>query len=272
MTTLVQSPTATGSRAASRPALGWGVHDSQAMIWRCLRRSTREIDVLLMSVALPVIIMLMFVYVFGGSIDTGGAYVNYVVPGIIVLCVGYGSATTAVAVASDLTGGIMNRFRSLPIRRSSVLTGHVVASMARNAVATVTVFAVAYLVGFRPVAGAVEWLGVVALLALYVLAITWIGVLTGLLASSPDAANGLSFAIMFLPYVSSAFVRPESMPRVLEIIARYQPVTPVTDTLRGWLVGEPLGSEPWAALAWGVGMLIAARTTAVVLYRRRARP
>jgi ABC-2 type transport system permease protein len=241
------------------------------MIGRCLRRSTREIDVLIMSVALPVAILLMFVYVFGGEIETGGAYVNYVVPGIIVLCVGYGSASTAVAVASDMTGGIMNRFRTLPIRRSSVLTGHVVASMARNAVATAVVFGVAYVAGFRPEAGVVKWLGVVGLLTLYVLAITWIGVCTGLLASSPEAANGLSFAIMFLPYVSSAFVRPETMPHALELIARHQPVTPVTDTLRGWLVGAPLGSEPWVALAWGVGLLVAARTTAVVLYRRRAR-
>ena len=271
MTTLAPAHVLAPSRRVAAPPLGWGVHDSLTMIGRCLRRSTRELDMLLRSVMMPVTILLMFVYVFGGTIDTGGGYVNYVVPGIIVLCVGFGSSSTAVAVASDMTGGIMTRFRTLPIHPSSVLTGQVVASLARNAVATATVIIVAFVIGFRPVAGPLEWLGVAGLLVLYVLAITWIGVLTGLLASSPDAANGLSFAIIFLPYVSSAFVRPESMPRVLELIARYQPITPVTDTLRGWLMGTPLGSEPWVALAWGVGLFVVARAASVVAFRSRAR-
>jgi ABC-2 type transport system permease protein len=274
MTTLAPSPRGTldpvARAAAERPLLGWRSAEASAMIGRCLRRSLREPDTLIMAVALPVTIMLLFVTVFGGEIDTGMAYVDFVVPGIVLLCAGYGASTTAVSVASDMTGGIMGRFRSLPIRPSSVLTGHVVASLVRNAVSTALVVGVAYLLGFRPAAGAAEWLLVVALLAAYVLALTWVAVCVGVVASSPEAAAGFSFGVMFLPYVSSAFVRPETMPAALEWFARYQPVTPVTDTLRGWLVDLP-GGAPLPAFAWCALFLVVARVLAGVLFARRAR-
>ena len=208
------------------PTLGWSAHDSAAMIERCARRSLRQLDTVLMAVILPVTLLLLFVYVFGGAIQTGGDYVDWVVPGIILLTAGYGSATTAVDVASDMTGGIIDRFRSLPIRPSAVLTGHVVTSMVRNAVSTALVVGVAFLLGFDADATPLAWSAAVGLIALYVLALTWVAVAIGVVASGPEAASGFTFAILFLPYVSSAFVPPESMPSVLEAVATDNPITP----------------------------------------------
>ncbi|GEK22986.1 ABC transporter permease [Cellulomonas xylanilytica] len=258
MTTLTAAP----------PALGWTAHDTTALIDRCLRRSLRQLDTVLMAVILPVVLLLLFVYVFGGAIQTGGDYVNWVVPGIVLLTAGYGSATTAVDVASDMTGGIIDRFRSLPIRPTGVLTGHVVASMARNAVSTVLVFAVAILIGFDAAASPVQWLGAIGLIALFVLALTWVAVAIGIVASGPEAASGFTFAILFLPYVSSAFVPPESMPSVLETLATYNPITPVTDTLRGLLLGVPAGDSWVAAVTWCLGIFVVARLVAAGLFRR----
>jgi ABC-2 type transport system permease protein len=222
-----------------------------------------------MAVLLPVVLMLMFVYVFGGAISAVPQYVDYVVPGIVLLCSGFVSAATAVSVATDMTGGLMDRFRSMPLRPSAVLVGHVVGSVVRNVVSTTLVIGVAFAVGFRPSAGPVAWLGVGGLLVLWALAITWVAVWLGLLASSPEAASGFTFAVLFLPYVSSAFVPPETMPRVLEAIATYQPVTPVTDTLRAWLLGADLGANPSVALAWCLGIGVVAWTGAVTVFRRR---
>jgi ABC-2 type transport system permease protein len=272
LTTSVPGPSVRYAPAGRTPTPsgGWALADTRALIGRTLRRSLRTPDTLIMGIALPVIIMAMFVYVFGGAIDTGMQYVDYVVPGIVLLCAGYGASTTAVAVASDMTGGLMNRFRSLPMHPAAVLTGHVVESVVRNGVSTALVVGVAYGAGFRPTADLGGWLAVVVLVFGYVLALTWVAVCIGIVASTPEAASGFSFAIMFLPYVSSAFVQPETMPRVLELIARYQPVTPVTNTVRGWLIGTP-GAQPWVAFAWCVGVLAVARVLAVVLFRRRAR-
>lgn len=266
-TTTAPAPART---AAAAPAGGWALQDTAAMIGRSLRRSLRTPDTLIMGIALPVILMLLFVYVFGGAIQTGqAAYVDYVVPGIVLLCAGYGAATTAVSVSSDMTGGLMNRFRTLPVRPVAALTGHVVESVVRNSVSTALVVGVAYAAGFRPTAGPGEWLAVAGLVVLYVLALTWTAVAIGIVASGPEAANGFTFAIMFLPYVSSAFVPPESMPRVLEVVATYQPITPVTDTVRAWLTGAP-GGQPLVALAWCAGLLVVARVVAAALFRRRA--
>lgn len=258
---------------AGRPWYGWGTHDARMLVGRTLRRSTREVDALLMAVLLPVMLMLTFVYVFGGAMSVVPSYVDYVVPGIVLLCTGFVSSATAVSVASDMTGGLMDRFRSMPLRPSAVLVGHVVGSVVRNVVSTTLVVGVAFAVGFRPSAGLAAWLGVVGLLLLWALAVTWVAVWLGLLASSPEAASGFTFAVLFLPYVSSAFVPPETMPRVLEVIATYQPVTPVTDTLRGWLLGAELGGElgaaPWVALAWCVGLGAVAWAGAARTFRRR---
>jgi ABC-2 type transport system permease protein len=252
-----------------RPWYGWAARDAVLLVGRTLRRSTREVDALLMAVMLPVMLMLTFVYVFGGAMSAVPHYVDYVVPGIVLLCTGFVSAATAVSVASDMTGGLMDRFRSMPLRPSAVLVGHVVGSLVRNIVSTTLVIGVALAIGFRPSAGPVAWLGAAGLLVAWALAITWVAVWLGLLASSPEAASGFTFAVLFLPYVSSAFVPPATMPRVLEVIATYQPVTPVTDTVRAWLLGADVGANPWVALAWCAGIGGLAWVGAVQVFRRR---
>jgi ABC-2 type transport system permease protein len=249
--------------------LTYAASDSAAMIGRSVKHTVRNLESLLMSVILPVVLMLMFVYVFGGAIDPSGDYANYVVPGIILLCTGYGAASTAVDVARDMTEGVVDRFRSMPILSSAVLTGHVVASIARNTLATVLVIGVAFLTGFRPDAGVVEWLAVAGMLLLWVLALSWVAVCFGLIARTVEGANGFTFLVLFLPYLSSAFVPVETMRAGLRAVAANQPVTPITETLRGLLLGTPIGSYGWQALAWCAGLLVAAFTAATILFRRR---
>jgi len=250
--------------------LTYAASDSAAMIGRSVKHTVRNLESLLMSVILPVVLMLMFVYVFGGAIDPSGDYANYVVPGIILLCTGYGAASTAVDVARDMTEGVVDRFRSMPILSSAVLTGHVVASLARNTLATVLVIGVAFLTGFRPDAGVLEWLAVAGMLVLWVLALSWVAVCFGLIARTVEGANGFTFLVLFLPYLSSAFVPVETMRAGLRAVAANQPVTPITETLRGLLLGTPIGSYGWQALAWGcAGLLLAAFTAATILFRRR---
>jgi ABC-2 type transport system permease protein len=239
------------------------------MAARCTRLSARNIDALVTSLMLPVMLMLMFVYLFGGAIDTGGEYVTYVVPGVILLCAGFGSATTAVTVSQDLAGGIVDRFRSLDVGGPSILAGHVAASALRNAASTAIVFGVAFLIGFRPHAGPLDWLAAVGVLIAFVLAISWLAAAIGLIAKSPEAANGFTFVIMFLPYASSAFVPVDTMPSWLQGFAQHQPITSVIETLRGLLLGTPVGSNPWIALAWCGGILIVSIAVSGVLFRRR---
>jgi ABC-2 type transport system permease protein len=249
--------------------LTYAASDSAAMIDRSVKHTVRNLESLLMSVILPVVLMLMFVYVFGGAIDPSGDYANYVVPGIILLCTGYGAASTAVDVARDMTEGVVDRFRSMPILSSAVLTGHVVASLARNTLATLLVIGVAFLTGFRPDAGVLEWLAVAGMLLLWVLALSWVAVCFGLIARTVEGANGFTFLVLFLPYLSSAFVPVETMRAGLRAVAANQPVTPITETLRGLLLGTPIGSYGWQALAWCAGLLVAAFTAATILFRRR---
>jgi ABC-2 type transport system permease protein len=189
--------------------------DSTTMVTRALRLSLRNIDGLIMALALPVMLMLMFVYLFGGAIHTGTRYVNYVVPGVLLVCVGFGAGATAVSVAHDLTTGIIDRFRSMDIRGEALIGGHVVASVARNLLSTALVFAVALAIGFRSHADVARWLAAIGILALFILALSWLAAAIGLLARSAEAANGMTFVISFLPYASSAFVPIQTMPRWL---------------------------------------------------------
>jgi ABC-2 type transport system permease protein len=243
--------------------------DAVTMSGRSLRMARRNVDVLLTSLLLPVLIMLLFVYLFGGAIETGTRYVTYVVPGVVLLSAGFGAATTAVSVTTDLTGGIIDRFRSLDVAGASVLAGHVAASVVRNIASTVLVFAVAYAIGFRPSAGPLDWLAVAGILVVFIVAISWLSAAFGLLARSPEAAGGFSFLVMFLPYPSSAFVPVETMPGWLHGFANNQPVTPVIETLRGLLLDTPVGASPWKALAWSLAILVAAVAASGVLFRRR---
>jgi ABC-2 type transport system permease protein len=250
-------------------ALAWAAADCATLIRRSLKHVLRNVDSLLMGFMLPVILLLLFVYVFGGAMNTDGAYVDYVVPGIIILCAGFGSATTAVSVATDMAEGIIDRLRSLPILSSAVLIGHVVASVARNAISTALVIGTAFLAGFRPHADLLHWLGALGVLLLFMVAISWVAVCLGLLARSAEGANGFTFAILFLPYLSSAFVPTETMPAAVRAFAAHQPVTPVTETVRGLLMGTPIGSNGWIAVAWLVGLLVASFAAATILFRRR---
>lgn len=245
------------------------VVDSLTMTRRAVRLSYRQIDALLTSLMLPIMLMLMFVYLFGGAIQTGTAYVTYVVPGVLLLCAGFGASTTAVSVSHDLTGGIIDRFRSMDVSGTAVLAGHVAASAVRNSASTVLVFGVAFLIGFRPHATALDWLAAAGVLLAFVLAISWLSAAAGVLAKSPDSASGFTFFMMFLPYASSAFVPIDTMPSWIHGFARNQPITPVIETMRGLLLDRPVGDHPWLALAWCGGITAVSIGLASVFFRRR---
>ncbi|MGW7329297.1 ABC transporter permease [Streptomyces sp. NPDC054840] len=242
-----------------------------ALAGRSLRISSRRPDALIAALMLPVMLMLIFVYFFGGAIDTGTAYVTYVVPGAMLLCAGFGAASTAVSVTEDMTNGVIDRFRSLDIGGIPVLAGHVAASVVRNLISTTLVLAVALAIGFRPQAGPAAFLAAAGLLLTYITAISWLAAALGLLARTPEAAGGFTFLMMFLPYPSSAFVPIDTMPGWLHGFADHQPLTPVIESLRALLLAQPAGDAPWIALTWCAGITAAAVTLAAVLFRGRTR-
>jgi ABC-2 type transport system permease protein len=245
--------------------------EARTMVLRSLRLSLRNVDGLITAFALPVMLMLMFVYLFGGAIHTGDRYVDYVVPGVLLVCVGFGAATTAVSVSHDLTTGIIDRFRSLDVRGEALTNGHVVASVARNLLSSAVVFAVALAIGFRPHGDPAHWLAAIGILSLFVLALSWFAAAIGILVRSPEAAQGITFLVSFLPYPSSAFVPVHTMPGWLQGFAANQPATAVADSLRALLTGAPAGSSPWHAIAWSVGIIVVSVVLAGGLFRRRAR-
>jgi ABC-2 type transport system permease protein len=239
-------------------------------IRRSVIHTLRTPDALVMAIALPTILMLLFTFVFGGAIEEDVSYVNYVVPGIILLCAGFGSASVAVDVANDMQNGIIDRFRTMPLRASAVITGHVVASVLRNLLATGIVIGVGIAVGFRPDATLLDWVAVLGLIALYILAITYLFAAIGLAASSPEAASGYGFILMFLPYLSSAFVPIDTLPAWLRWVAENQPLTPIIETIRSLLVGTDLGTSGWWALGWCLVILAGAVVWSAVLFARKA--
>lgn len=244
--------------------------DTLTMIGRSTRLSRRNLDALLTSVMLPILILLLFVYLFGGAIRTGHEhYVDYAVPGLLLLCTGFVSAMTAISVSEDMQEGIVDRFRSMDVGGAAVLTGHVVASVLRNAVSATLLIGVALLIGFRPDATVGEWILAMGVLLLFVLAMTWVSTVFGLIARSPEAAGGFQFFVMFLPYPSSAFVPVSTMPSWMHGFAENQPSTPVIETLRGLLMGTPIGSSAWQAIAWCAGIILVSIVVASILFRRR---
>jgi len=255
--------------------------DTGVMIARCLRRSVRDPEAFITALALPVILMLLFVYVFGGAFNAGvhsagaaGGYANYVVPGLIVLCAAYGSGTTAVAVATDMSSGIVDRLRSMPIAAWTVLAGQIVASVARNLLATALVIAVGLGVGWRPTGGPLDWLGAAGLIVLFIAALSWLAACFGLLVASPEGATGATFGLMFIPYLSSAFVPPRTMTPVLRPIAANQPFTPLIEAMRGlWMgrtsTGASVGHEALLAVVYFGAILIVAALLAGWLFRHR---
>ncbi len=240
------------------------------MVGRSIRLSRRNLDLMIMAVVLPVLMMALFVYVFGGAISSVQSYVDYVVPGIIVLCTGYGATSTAMSVADDMKKGVIDRFRSMPISSFAVLTGHVTASVARNTLATFAVVLVALLMGFRPSVSAGDWVLAMGLLLLYVLALSWLAAGFGVIARSVESASLLGFFMLFIPYLSSAFVPVATMPSFLRVISEHQPITPVIETVRALLNGAP-ASSGWLALAWSGGLLVVAFGWATWLFRRISR-
>ncbi len=245
--------------------------DTVTMVGRSLRLSTRSVDAMVTALALPVILLLLFVYLFGGAIHTGTTYVNYVVPGALLICAGFGVGTTAVSVSQDLAGGVVDRFRSMDVRGEALVAGHVAASVLRNLASTVLVFAVAVPVGFRSSASPPAWLAAGGIFALFVCALSWLCAALGVLASSPEAASGMIFIISFLPYPSSAFVPIRTMPTWLQGFARHQPATCVIDALRGLLTGGPVASAAWPAVVWSIGLGLVGVVLTGVLFGRRTR-
>ncbi|WP_188192991.1 ABC transporter permease [Nonomuraea sp. SYSU D8015] len=246
--------------------------DLRRLVVRDLRREVRVLDGLIVNTALPVIIMVLFVYVFGGAITTGSsglAYIDFVVPAVLLMSGGYGAALTAVNIAGDMTGGMIDRFRTLPIGGWVVPAGHVVASVLRNVAACGFALLAAVVLGFRPDASLADWGLVLALVAGYVLAMSSLAVLWGLLVKSTQAAGAFSFVVLFLPYLSDGVVPAETMPAVLRDFAYNQPVTPVVATLRSLLLDLPMGSSGVVAAVWLAGVVAVSAPIAAVLFRRR---
>ncbi|TFF05116.1 ABC transporter permease [Cellulosimicrobium funkei] len=245
--------------------------DTRALTGRSLRHVLRSPDTIITTAVTPIALMLLFVYVLGGAIDTGSgeSYVNYLLPGILLITVASGVAYTSYRLFLDLQGGIVERFRSMPVARSSVLWAHVLTSLVANLVSVTLVVGVALVLGFRTDASVGAWLAVLGILVLFVLALTWLAVVAGLSAKTVDGASAFSYPLIFLPFVSSAFVPTDSMPGPVAWFAENQPVTAIVDTLRSLFAGQPVGSDIWVALAWLVGILVLAYAWATAVYRRR---
>jgi ABC-2 type transport system permease protein len=239
------------------------------MAGRSLRLSARSPEALLTALLLPVMLMVVFVYLFGGAVAIGTSYVDYVVPGVLLLCAVTGASTTSVTVCQDMAGGIIDRFRSLDVPGGAMLAGHVTASVLRNLVSTVLVTAVAVGIGFRPHASVASFAAALGVLLLFVTAVSWLAAAFGLLVSAPEAANSAMFFLMFFCYASSAFVPVRTMPWWLRGFATHQPATSVTETIRGLLLRSPGGIPLGAALAWCGGLLVVSVALSAVLFRRR---
>ena len=247
------------------------VADVAALLGRSLRHVGRSPDTIITTAITPVAMMLLFVYVFGGAIETDadGTYVDYLLPGILLITIASGIAYTAYRLFLDMKDGIFERFQSMPIARSSVLWAHVLTSLVANFVSLVVVVVVAVIMGFRSSAGVLDWLAVAGILLLFTLALTWLAVIPGLTASSVEGASAFSYPLIFLPFISSAFVPTDSMPAPVRAFAEHQPVTSIVDAIRGLFADQPLGNDLWIALAWCVGLLVVAYGAAMSVYRSK---
>jgi ABC-2 type transport system permease protein len=246
------------------------VGDTAVLTGRTMRHVTRSPDTIITTAIMPIAIMLLFVYVFGGAIDSGSvSSVNYMLPGILLITIASGISYTAFRLFTDMHGGIFERFQSMPIARPGVLWAHVLTSLAANAISLAVVIGVAFGMGFRSGAGALAWLAVVGILLLFTLALTWIAVIPGLTAKSIDGASAFSYPLIFLPFISSAFVPTRTMPGPVRAFADNQPVTSIVDTIRALFAGQPVGTDIWTALAWCAGILVVAYVVANIAYRHR---
>lgn len=253
------------------------VTDSATMLRRNLRHMLRYPSLTLLIAGIPIILLLLFVYVFGGTLGAGlggerggrAGYLDYLAPGIIMLTVGSAAQTAALSVAMDMSEGIIARFRTMAISRSSVLTGHVLGTVIQSMLSVAMVVGVALLIGFRPTAGPIAWLAAAGVLAATMFALSWLSVSLGLVARSPETASNLPMFLMLLPFLGSGFVPTDSMPTGLRLFAGYQPFTPVTETLRGLLMGTPIGANAITGLGWCAGIALLSFCWARSLYRTR---
>ena len=244
--------------------------DTALLTGRSLRHITRSPDTIITTAVMPIAFMLLFVYVLGGAIQTGsGKYVNYLLPGILLITIASGISYTAYRLFLDTQSGIFDRFQSMPIARSSVLWAHVLTSLVANVVSLVVVVLVALLIGFRSGAGLLGWLAVAGILMLFTLALTWLAVIPGLTAKSVDGASAFSYPLIFLPFISSAFVPTDSMPGPVRAFAENQPVTSIVNAIRDLYTRQPVSTDIWIALAWCLGLLTVAYAVAIGIYHRK---
>ncbi len=244
--------------------------DTAVLLGRSMRHITRSLDTIITVTIMPIALMLLFVYVFGGAIRAGSAhYVNYLLPGILLITIAMGISYTAVRLFTDMKSGIFERFQSMPIARSSALWAHVLTSVFSNLISLVLVVLVAVLAGFRSGAGVLAWLAVAGILVLFTLALTWLAVIAGLSAKTVDGAGAFSYPIIFLPFISSAFVPTDTMPGPVRAFAENQPVTSIVNTIRDLLAQQPVSTGIWIALAWCLGILVVAYALAMATYHRK---
>jgi ABC-2 type transport system permease protein len=244
--------------------------DTAVLLGRSLRRITRSPDTIITTAIMPIALLLLFVYVFGGAIRHGsGSYVTYLLPGILLITIAMGISYTAVRLFTDMQGGIFERFQSLPIARSSALWSHVLTSLVANLISLVIVVIVAVGMGFRSGAEVLAWLAIAGILVLFTLALTWIAVIAGLSAKTVEGAGAFSYPIIFLPFISSAFVPTGTMPGPVRAFADNQPVTSIVNTIRDLLAQQPVSTDIWIALAWCLGILIVAYALAMATYHRK---
>jgi ABC-2 type transport system permease protein len=244
--------------------------DTAVLLGRSLRHITRSMDTIITTTIMPIAFMLLFVYVFGGAIHTGpGRYVNYLLPGILLITIASGISYTAFRLFTDMQSGIFDRFQSMPIARSSVLWAHVLTSLVANLISLVIVVLVALVMGFRSGAGVLAWLAVIGILIVFTLALTWLAVIPGLSAKSVDGASAFAYPLIFLPFISSAFVPTRTMPGPVRAFADNQPVTSIVNTVRDLFTQQPVNASIWIALAWCLGILVAAYALAIASYRRK---
>ena len=244
--------------------------DTTVLLKRSLRHVLRSPDTIITTAMTPIAMLLLFVYVFGGAIDVGdGEYVDYLLPGILLITIASGIAYTAFRLFTDVSGGIFDRFQSMPIARPALLWGHVLTSVAANLVSLVLVVVVAVVMGFRSGAGVLAWLAALGILVLFTLALTWLAVIPGLTATSVDGVSAFSYPLIFLPFISSAFVPTSSMPGPVRWFAEHQPVTAIVNTLRNLFAEQPVGDDGWTAIAWCAGLLVVAYVLAMSTYRRK---
>jgi ABC-2 type transport system permease protein len=242
--------------------------DTTILLGRSMRHILRSPDTIITVALTPIALMLLFVYVFGGAIETGTSnYVNYLLPGILLIAIASGTAYTAFRIFTDMQKGIVARFKSMPIKRSAILWGHVLTSIVSNFISVAIIVGVALLMGFRSGAGIVEWLSVAGILFLFTLALTWLAVIPGLTAKTVDGASAFSYPLIFLPFISSAFVPTDTMPTAVRVFAENQPVTAIVDAIRLLLASQPVGPSIWIALAWCIGITVVAYFFAMRIYK-----